>query len=153
MITHFHGILMCRGIGELVTACHGLSGTLNHWGRVTHICVGNLTIIGSVNGLSPCRRQPIIWTNAGILLIGPFGINSIEILIDIQSFSFTKIHLEMSSGKWRPFCLGLNVLNLLWVLIASNPCFLLRHHFEMTDISWNVVGLRMSVMANGKWTQ
>ena len=31
-----------------------------HWGQVTHICVGNLTIIGPDNGLSPCRRQAII---------------------------------------------------------------------------------------------
>ena len=48
---------------------------LTHWGRVTHICVGNLTIIGSDNGLSPGRRQAIILTNAGILLIGPLGTN------------------------------------------------------------------------------
>ena len=34
---------------------------------------GNLTIIGSDNGLSPGRRQAITWTNAGILLIGPLG--------------------------------------------------------------------------------
>ena len=37
------------------------------------MCVGNLTIIGSDNGLSPGRRQAIIWTNAGISLIGPLG--------------------------------------------------------------------------------
>ena len=42
-----------------------------HWGRVTHICINKLTIVGSDNGLSPGRRQAIIWTNAGILLIGP----------------------------------------------------------------------------------
>ena len=51
-----------------------------------HICVGNLTIIGSDNGLSPDRRQAIIWTNAGILLIGPLGIDFNEILIGIQTF-------------------------------------------------------------------
>ena len=34
--------------------------TLIHWGRVTHICVGKLTIINSDNGLSPGRRQAII---------------------------------------------------------------------------------------------
>ena len=44
---------------------------LTHWGRVIHICVSKLTIIGSDNGLSPGRRQAIIWTNAGILLTGP----------------------------------------------------------------------------------
>ena len=83
---------------------------LTHWGRVTHICVSKLTIIGSDNGLSPGRRQAIIWTNAGILLIGPLGTNSSEILIEIRILSFRKMHLKMLSAKWRPFCLGLNVL-------------------------------------------
>ena len=83
---------------------------LTHWGRATHICVSRLTIIGSDNGLPPDRRQAIIWTNAGILLIGPMGTNFSEILIKNYTFSFRKIHLKMSSGKWRPFCLGLNVL-------------------------------------------
>ena len=34
--------------------------SLTHWGRVTNICVSNLNIIGSDNGLSPGRRQAII---------------------------------------------------------------------------------------------
>ena len=83
---------------------------LTHWGRVMHICNGKLTIIGSDNGLSPGRRQAIIWTNAGILLIGPLGTNFSEILMAIETFSFKKMHLKKSSAKWRPFCLGLNVL-------------------------------------------
>ena len=83
---------------------------LTHWGRVTHICVSKLSILGSDNGLAPGRRQAIIWYNDGILLIWPMGTNFSEILIEIHSFSFKKIHLKMSSGKWRPFCLGLNVL-------------------------------------------
>ena len=33
---------------------------LTHWGRVTHICVSKLSILGSDNGLSPGRRQAII---------------------------------------------------------------------------------------------
>ena len=83
---------------------------LTHWGRATHICVRKITIIGSDNGLSPGRRQVIIWTNARILLIGPLRTNFREILIGIQTFSFRKMHLKISSAKWRPFCLGLNVL-------------------------------------------
>ena len=79
------------------------SNVLTHWGRATHICVGNLITIGSDNGLSPGRRQAIIWTNAGILSIGPLGTNFSEILIGIQTFSFKKMHLKMSSAKWRPF--------------------------------------------------
>ena len=86
------------------------SMSLTHWGRVTHICVGNLTIIGSDNGLSPGRRQAIIWNNAGLLLIEPLGTNFSEISIGVQTFSFKKMHLNMSSAKWRPFCLSLNVL-------------------------------------------
>ena len=83
---------------------------LTHWGRVTHICVCKLTIIGSDNGLSPDRRQAIIWTNAGILLIGPLGTNFSEFLIKILTFSFKKMRLKVSSAKSRPFCLGLNEL-------------------------------------------
>ena len=70
---------------------------LTHWGRVTHICVSKLTIIGSDNGLSPRRRQAIIWTNAGILLIRILGTNFSEILGKIHSFSFKKMYLKMSS--------------------------------------------------------
>ena len=84
---------------------------LTHWGRMTHTCVSKLTIIGSDNGLSPDRRQAIIWTNAGILSIGPLGTKLSDILIAIHIFSFNKMHLKMSSGKWRPCCLGLNVFN------------------------------------------
>ena len=86
--------------------------TLTHWGRVTRMCVGKLAIVGSDNGLSSGWRQAIIWANAGILLIGPLGTNFSEILIVIQTFSFKKMHLKMSSATWRQFCLGLNVLTL-----------------------------------------
>ena len=51
--------------------------------------------IGSDNGW----RQAIIWTNGGILLIGPLGTNFSEILIEINTFSFKKMHLKMSSGN------------------------------------------------------
>ena len=66
------------------------------------ICVSKLSILGSDNGLSPGRRQAIIETNAGILLIWALGTHFSEILIEINTFSFKKMHLKMS-GKWRPF--------------------------------------------------
>ena len=95
---------------------------LTHWGRVTHICVSKQTIIGSDNGLSPGRRQAIIWTNAGILLIGTLGTNFSEILIEIRILSFKKMGLKVSSAKWRPFCLGLNVLsNLRIIRLVHSP--------------------------------
>ena len=68
---------------------------------MTHICVSEI--------ISPGRRQAIIFTNAGILLIWPLGINFSEILIEINTFSFNKMQLKMSSAKWRLFHLGHNV--------------------------------------------
>ena len=72
---------------------------------------GKLIIIGSDNGLSPTRPQAIIWTTAGILLIGPSGTNFSEIFIGIQTFSVKKMHLKMSYARSCSFCLGLNMLN------------------------------------------
>ena len=95
-------------------------GTLTHWGRVTQTCVSKFTIIGSDNGLSPIRRQAIIWTNDGILLIRTLGTNFSEILIQIHTFSNKKMHLKMSSGKCWPFCLGLNVLTHCGVGLPCN---------------------------------
>ena len=99
-------------IWQIATICLGLND-LTHWGRVTHICVSELPNIGSDNGLSPGRRQAIIWTNAGILLIGTLGIDFSEILREIHIFSFKKMYLKMLSGKRWSFCIGLNVLMLL----------------------------------------
>ena len=90
---------------------------------MTHICVSKQTSIDLDNGLLPGRRQAIIWTNAGILLIGPLGTNVSEILIEIHILSFKKMHLEWSSGKWRPFCLGLKVLTPNSSPVYINDCF------------------------------
>ena len=84
--------------------------TLTHWGGVTHICVSKLSIIGLDNDLSPGRCQAVIWTNVGIFLMGPLGTNLSEILIEIHTLSLKKMYLKNSSGKWWPFCFGLNVL-------------------------------------------
>ena len=107
---------------------------LTHWGRVTHIYVSKLAIIGSDNGLSPGRRQAIIWTNAGILSIGPLETNFSEIYIQIRTFSFMKMGLKVSSVKWRLFCLGLNVLN------VASGCFYLQFVLSYsTNIYLNIL--------------
>ena len=82
---------------RIVDIHHNLQ--LNHWGRVTLICVGESTIIGSDNGLSPGWRKAIIWTSAGILLIWPLGTNFSKILVGIRTLSFKKMHLKMPSAK------------------------------------------------------
>ena len=98
--------------------------SLTHWGRVSHICTGNLTIICSDNGLVPVWHQAIIWTNAGILLIGPLGTNFSEIFIEILIVSFKKMHLKVPSVEWRPFCLGLNVLK--WLHFWHSQLFMMQ---------------------------
>ena len=55
------------------------------------------------------------------------GINFSGTLIEVHTLSFKKMHLKMSSGKWRPCCLGLNVL--MWkpfIMISwrGHTCFL-----------------------------
>ena len=65
---------------------------LTHWGRVTHIGVSKLNLPSLVQIIA-CHMagaKAIIWTNAGILLIGPMGTNFSEILIEIYTFSLKK---------------------------------------------------------------
>ena len=104
---------------------------------MAHIWVNKLTNIRSDNGLSPSLRQAITWTNASILLIGPLVPNFIEILEGIHTFSFKKMHLKMSSTKWRPFCLGFNVLiYFFWrFLMVYFVCCLLTRHINHATIS------------------
>ena len=67
-----------------------------NWLRSSNVCVDDLTTNGSDNGLLPCRRQAIIRTNAGILLIEPLRTNFCEILIEILTY----IEIELD---WKPF--------------------------------------------------
>ena len=90
---------------------HSSPNISSHWGLVAHKYISRLIIIGADNGFLLGQCQAIIWTNTGILLIGPLGTNFSELLIKIYSFSFREMHLKISSGTWWPFCLGLNVLS------------------------------------------
>ena len=67
---------------------------LTYSGRVTLIYVSKLTIFDSDNGLSG-RCQAIIWTNAAIFLIRLSGTKLSEILFEIYTFSFKKMHLKI----------------------------------------------------------
>ena len=125
---------------------------LTHWGRVMHLCVNKLTIIGSDNGLSPGRRQAIIWINARLMLIRPLGTNFSEIWIGIQTFSFKKMQL-----KCRPFCLGLNELTPMAPAWSPIPCVLpvVLHKigsehktFSFAGISYSTKGVASTVFIN-----
>ena len=56
-----------------------------------------------------CRlfgAKPLSKPMLGYCQLDPWGTNFSEILIKIQNFSFTKIHLKLSSVKWWPVCPG-----------------------------------------------
>ena len=88
-----------------------IGSILTHRGGVMHICVGNLTIIGSDNGLSPGQCQAIIWTNVGISSIssiGSWGTNCNEILSKFIHFHSRKCiwnsHLANGGLLPQPQC-------------------------------------------------
>ena len=97
---------------------------------MTHICIGNLAIISSDNGLAPGRRQAIIWTNAGILLIGPLGTNFSEILIEFLTFSFKKVCLKLS-----------------WLIKGSGLCHIPIH--KLPSITWSCGNIVCEVHGTG----
>ena len=88
-----------------------------HWGRVMHIWVSKLAIIGTDNWL-------VAWTNAGISLSGTRWTNVSEIFSEIHTFYLEKMHLNMSSVKYRHFCLGLNVLIIWHILVHLYHLFI-----------------------------
>ena len=113
-------------------------------------CVGNLTIIGSDNGFSHRRCQAIIWTNAGILLVGPLGTNLSEISIEIHIFSYKKMSLKMSSAKWPLFRLGQAIIwtNAGILLVGPLGTNLSEISIKIHIFSYKKMSLKMS---SAKW--
>ena len=118
-------------VGIYVICCQKVWNTfvLTHWGRVTHICVDHIAIIGSDNGLWPGRRQAIIWTIIGILLIEPLGTKyqwifhqNYNIFCQENAFEnvFRKLVAILSRPQWdNCSCL---VLQFSWVSRSMYRC-------------------------------
>ena len=147
----------------LMSRCHALT----HWGRVTHICVRKLTIIGSDNGLSPGRRQAIIWTNDRILLMRPLGTNFSEIFIRNSNIFIHENALENVVCQMASICLGVNVLNSqgisshgTGVVLQQYSGFITRRvnmqstaRFARSDrLNWIMSDLRASSIPNNIYT-
>ena len=116
---------------------------------MTHICVAYLTIITSDNGLSPSQRQAIIWTNAGILLIRLLGTNFSEILIEIHTSSFKKMHLKDVVCKKaailsRPKCVDKGRTQ-CYPCLQTCPISSLCHSNIMTDLDFPGIGIPIRV--------
>ena len=84
---------------------------LTHWDQVTHICVSKLTIIASDNGLSPGRRQAIIWKKCWNIVNSKLR-NKIQwnlkqnSYIFIQENAFESVVCEKAAILSRPQCVN-----------------------------------------------
>ena len=100
--------------------------TLSHWGRVTHICFGKLTIIGSDNGLSPHRRKAIISTNAVNWTLKKLQWNcNRNSNIFIEENTFDNVVCKMLSISSQPQCVnehpyGNSVTRPAFILVVYN---------------------------------
>ena len=82
----------------------------------TYMCQWTRPSLLQIMACHLISAKPLSETMLGILSNGPLGTNISETPIKIWRFSFTKMHLIMSSAKWWPFCLGLTVL------MCDPPC-------------------------------
>ena len=128
----WYGIRMTRVFDQpkkVNNYCYIGTKVLTHQGRVTHICVSKLTIVGSHNGLSPCRRQwwYIVNWNLKNKLKGNYNRNS---NIFIQENAFENLVCEMAAILSRPQCVkkmilsdvnGIQVQHLHTCLSRSTP--------------------------------
>ena len=113
------------------------------WSVVVYLIEAERRIYASVKQwLLVPRRQAIIWTSAGILLIGPLGIKFSDILIEINTFSFTKTHLEMLFAKWHHNRTGLNVSQLY------HMCYLIKRNYRGRDVGSRILSSAVITRSN-----
>ena len=93
---------------------------LTHWGCLKHICVNKQTIIGSDNSLSPGRHQAILWTNGGLLWIGPLGtsVNEVScIFIRENAFEYVVCKTALILSQLSASICAMFKLRILWASI------------------------------------
>ena len=116
---------------------------LTHWGRVTRICVINLSPHWFrkwlLAWLAPSHYLNQCWN----IVNSKLRTNFYEILSKIHMFSFEKMHLKMSSGKLWPFCLDLNVLTTAQdtrIVVPANVCPVTCPMYDnMSLICWRIL--------------
>ena len=102
---HFHSSKQLLIGKHLLLDMEWKAANLTHCGRVTHICVGELDQHWFRQWLVACQAPSHYLNQSCWFSIGRLGTNFSEIQIEIN-FSFMKMHLKVSSAKWRPYCPG-----------------------------------------------
>ena len=98
--------------------------TFSRLGRVMHLCFSNPDHNWSDNGLLPTQCQAIVWTNAGCQAYCRLDLwKQFSVKFEwITQFSYNKMNLNMSSVKWRQFCLGLSMYLYLYLYLMDCIC-------------------------------
>ena len=138
---------------EQICILYPLGKELNHWDRVTYICVSKLTAIGSENGLSPGRLQAYIWTNTGILLIGHLG--ALHWNFSRHSYAFIEenapenVVCEMATILSRPQCVRAGKFNFFQG--TSKGCLKKTLNGRRFQMHWYLL-YRLLSCSNDIWT-
>ena len=110
-----------------------------HCGWLKHVCVGNLTIIGSDNGLAPtCSRQlAIIWTKCWNIVNWTLGNKLQGNFYQNKTFSFRKcIWKRFFVCKMAAICLSLKVTPFTpWAVLSDDYCC---HVFACESVCFSI---------------
>ena len=113
-VRHHHLYFRQRWVNVFSLLDHQLypaTDSLTHWGRMTHICVSKLTIIGSDNWYRLAGVKRLSEPMLGYYQLDRSKQTSVNSCI----FQFRKLHLQLSSGNWRPF-------------FSASMCYLYAHY-------------------------
>ena len=107
VVTLTHTGLPVCAIGTAGTWFHILKsikdGILTLWGRARHTCVSKLP---SLVQIMACPAPSHYLNQCWIIVNWSLGKKFNEILIEINTFSFKKMHLKMYPSEWRTFLPG-----------------------------------------------
>ena len=103
---------------------------ITHWGLVTHICISKWAIIGSDNGLSPGRRQAIIWTNNGWYIVKWAPRNKLQWNLNQNSYIFIQENVfeivvwKMAAILSQPQCVKDQIeMILIWIIVLLSAAW------------------------------
>ena len=108
---------------------------LTHFPLVPHICVRELGQYWFRWWLVAYSASSHYWNQCWVIVNWTLSTNFNEIWIEIQHFSFMKMHLKISSAKWRPFCPGSEELMLRMSPLLTSLLVPPRHVRTLTGFS------------------
>ena len=131
--------------------------TLTHLPLVPHICESvNQVSIGTDNGLSPIWRQAIIWTNAGLLSIGPLG-TKLFIHKNAPENIVCEVAAIFSRGRWvnrwRQWQYGQHFADSIFKCIFLNENFCVLIQISLAFVPKDPIDYKSALVQVLAWHQ